>query len=189
MKNFASLLLLSRGVPMLLAGDEIARTQQGNNNAYCQDNEIGWLDWSLADTNADLLSFWQRMIAFRRTHRTLWQPAFYTGAPIDGGTPDLAWYGTRLSEPDWNDPGARTLACTLGGFEGDPDLHVIANMYWAPLDFELPALPGLRWARAVDTSLPAGADITAPGAEPAVDTATYSAPGRSVVVLVSRPTY
>jgi glycogen operon protein len=189
MKNFASLLLLSRGVPMLVAGDEIGRTQQGNNNAYCQDNEIGWLDWSLVDTNPDLLSFWQRMIAFRWTHRTLRQPTFFTGQPIDGETPDLTWHGTRLSEPDWSDPDARTLACTLGGLDGDPDLHVIANMYWAPLDFELPALPGRTWARAIDTSLPAGADITEPGAEPAVDTATYSAPGRSVVVLVSRPTY
>jgi len=186
LKNFASLLLLSRGVPMLVAGDEIGRTQQGNNNAYCQDTAISWLDWSLVDTNPGLLAFWQRMIAFRRTHRTLRQPTFYTGLPIDGGTPDLAWHGTRLSTPDWSDPNARALACTLGGLDGDPDLHVIANMYWAPLDFELPALPGRRWARAVDTSLPDGADITEPGAEPAVDTETYSAPGRSVVVLVSR---
>ena len=111
------------------------------------------------------------------------------GQPIDGETPDLTWHGTQLAAPDWGNPDARTLACTLGGLDGDPDLHVIANMYWAPLDFELPPLPGRLWARAIDTSLPAGADITDSGVEPAVDTATYSVAGRSVVVLVSRPTY
>ncbi|MEV4702903.1 glycogen debranching protein GlgX [Actinoplanes sp. NPDC049316] len=179
MKNFAGLLLLSRGVPMLVAGDEIGRTQQGNNNAYCQDNEISWLDWSLVETNAELLAFWRRMIAFRQAHPSLRQPTY--------DRPSVAWHGTRLDQPCWNDPDARALACTLSGVDGDADLHIIANMYWAPLDFELPALPGVVWARAVDTSLPTGADVAEPGAEPVVETATCTAPGRSVIVLVSRP--
>ncbi|MEU4561144.1 glycogen debranching protein GlgX [Actinoplanes sp. NPDC023936] len=186
-KNLAGLLLLSRGVPMFLAGDEFGRSQQGNNNAYCQDNEIGWLDWSLPETNAELLRFWQRMIEFRRTHRVLRQPAFFTGRSANGRTADLTWHGTQLSSPDWGDPEARTLACTLGGVGDDPDLHIIANMYWAPLDFQLPAVPGHSWARAVDTSLPTGSDIADPGIEPAVLTATYTAQERSVIVLVSRP--
>ncbi|PRY19818.1 glycogen debranching protein GlgX [Pseudosporangium ferrugineum] len=179
MKNFAALLLLSRGVPMLLAGDEVGRTQQGNNNAYCQDNEISWLDWSLAGTNAELLSFWQRMIAFRRAHPSLQQPVY--------DRPSVSWHGTRLDQPRWDDPDARALACTLSGIDGDASLHIIANMYWAPLDFELPALPGLDWARAVDTSLATGADVAEPGAEPVVDAATCTAGGRSVIVLISRP--
>ena len=178
-KNFAALLLLSRGVPMMLAGDEAGRTQQGNNNAYCQDNEISWLDWSLVETNAELLSFWQRMIAFRKAHPSLRQPTYER--------PDVTWHGTRLGEPGWDDPDARALACTLSGLAGDADLHVIANMYWGPLEFELPALPGKVWARAVDTSLPSGPDLPEPGTEPAVDTATCTAPGRSVIVLISRP--
>lgn len=165
-KNFAALLLLSRGVPMMLGGDEIGRTQQGNNNAYRQDNEISWLDWSLVDDHAEVLSFWQRMIAFRKAHPSLRQPT-YEG-------PEIAWHGTRLGRPGWTDPDARTLACTID------DLHIIANMYWAPLDFELPAVPGRVWARAVDTSSP-------DDAETFVDTATISAPGRSVIVLISRP--
>ncbi|GAA0812826.1 glycogen debranching protein GlgX [Spirilliplanes yamanashiensis] len=178
-KNLAALLLLSRGVPMMLAGDEAGRTQQGNNNAYCQDNEIGWLDWSLAGTNAELLSFWQRMIAFRAAHPILRQPTY--------DRPDVTWHGTRLGEPGWDDPDARALACTLSGLAGDADLHVITNMYWGPLDFELPERPGRVWARAVDTSLPAGSDLPEAGAEPVLDAATCTAPGRSVIVLISRP--
>jgi glycogen operon protein len=176
-KNFAALLLLSQGVPMMLAGDEIGRTQQGNNNAYCQDNPLSWVDWSLVGPHAEVLSFWQRMIAFRKAHPSLRQPAY--------GAPEITWHGTRLGEPGWTDPDARTIACTLHGSE--EDLHVIANMYWEPLEFELPALPGRLWARAVDTSLPTGADLTEPGAEPVVETATCTAPGRSVIVLISRP--
>jgi isoamylase len=176
-KNFAALLLLSQGVPMMLAGDEIGRTQQGNNNAYCQDNQLGWVDWSLAGPHAEVLSFWQRMIAFRKAHPSLRQPAY--------GTPEITWHGTRLGEPGWTDPDARTIACTL--HSPGEDLHVIANMYWEPLEFELPALPGRIWARAVDTSLPTGADLTEPGAEPVVDTATCTVPGRTVIVLISRP--
>jgi glycogen operon protein len=187
MKNFAGLLLLSRGVPMLTGGDEFGRTQHGNNNAYCQDNEIGWLDWSLAEANVELLSFWRRMIAFRRAHRVLWQPNYFTGQPVDGGVADLTWHGTRIGAPGWNDPDARTIACTLGGVGGGPALHIIANMFWEPLDFEIPAIPGCGWARAIDTSLPAGVDIAEPGAEPVVYTATYTASGRSVIVLISRP--
>jgi isoamylase len=186
-KNLAALLMLSRGVPMLVAGDEFGRTQQGNNNAYCQDNEIGWVDWSLADENSGLLRYWQRLIAFRRTHTVLWQPSFYAGVSVGGGAaPDLSWHGTRLDAPDWADPGARTLACTLTGIDGGPDLHVIANMYWEPLAFELPARPGRVWTQAVDTALPTGADIRDPGTEPAVDGETYTAQGRSIVVLCTR---
>jgi isoamylase len=186
-KNFATLLLLSRGVPMLVAGDEIGRTQRGNNNAYCQDNEIGWFDWSLAEANTELLRFWRLLLAFRRTNRTLWQPEFYTGLPGERGVADLAWHGTRLSTPDWTDPGGRALACTLGGVQDDPDLCVLMNMYWEPLDFELPVIEGRHWAQALDTALPAGADIREPGREAAVTGATYQVAGRAIAVLASRP--
>jgi len=147
-KNFFAILMLSRGVPMLLAGDEVRRTQRGNNNAYNQDNETSWFDWTLVDRHADLLRFAQRMIAFRKAHPALWQPRFYSGAADDRGVPDIAWHGTALHSPGFDDPEARALACTIAGADGTPDLHVMMNMFWAPLEFALP--PG-AWRVAVDT--------------------------------------
>ncbi|MFI5914789.1 glycogen debranching protein GlgX [Dactylosporangium sp. NPDC051541] len=177
MKNLATLLMLARGVPMVLAGDEFARTQQGNNNAYCQDNPIGWVNWHFAGLNAGLLRFWRGLIAFRARHATLRADEFYT--------PDeVAWHGVELGAPNWSDPQARALACTIRGRAGGPDLHVLMNMYWEPLDFQLPA-DGRRWVRAVDTARPAGDDLRDEGAEPAVDGPNYTAQGRSIAVLQS----
>ncbi len=186
-RNFATLLMLSRGVPMLVAGDEIGRTQQGNNNAYCQDNEIGWFDWGLVDTNRDLLRFWTRLLKFRRDNGVLRRREFYDGRVNSRGVPDLTWHGTELAAPGWDDPGARALACTLGGQDGQPDLHVMMNMHWQPLEFALMPVAGRGWARAIDTALPPPADIVSSGAEPAIDASTYLVSERSIVVLVSRP--
>jgi glycogen operon protein len=186
-RNFATLLMLSRGVPMLVAGDEVARTQQGNNNAYCQDNEIGWFDWNLVDVNRDLLRFWTQLLRFRRDNRVLRRREFYSGLPNARGIPDITWHGTELGTPGWDDPGARALACTLGGQDGDPDLHVMMNMYWEPLEFTLMPVAGRGWARAIDTALPPPADIAASGAEQAIDASSYLVSERSIVVLVSRP--
>ena len=179
-RNLATLLMISRGVPMFVAGDEVGRTQQGNNNAYCQDNDIGWYDWSLAGANQGLLRFWQRLIAFRAAHPALRRPQFYTGE-------EITWHGTRLGEPNWTDPSARALACTIRGRDGAPDLHVMMNMFWEPLAFDLPDPPGRRWTRAVDTALPSPADIADPGTEQHLDASTYLVTDRSMVVLVSRP--
>src|SRR4029077_13174788 len=88
-RNFVTLLLLARGVPMILAGDEIRRTQMGNNNAYCQDNEISWMDWNLLDRNRHLFRFWKRMIAFRKSHSTLKSRYFFEGRPNERGLPDV----------------------------------------------------------------------------------------------------
>jgi glycogen operon protein len=182
-KNFATLLLVSRGVPMLTAGDEVGRTQRGNNNAYCQDNEIGWFDWSLTGDNAGLLRFWTRLIALRRDHAALRGGDFFTGLPGDRGVPDLAWHGTRLGRPDWNDPGAHALACTFGGAGDLPDLHLMMNMYSEPLEFDLD--PGHRWVRLLDTALESPADIADPGTEEPVSTPGYLVTAHSVVLLAS----
>jgi isoamylase len=174
-KNLAALLMLSRGVPMMLGGDEFGRTQQGNNNAYCQDNPIGWVDWHQADAQPELLRFWQRLIAFRARHRVLRADAFLTAA-------DVAWHGTALGVPGWSDPQARAFACTL---TGDTTLHLMFNMYWEPLDFELPT--GRPWAQALDTALPAGGDLRDEGTEPVVGAPSYTVQGRSIAVLLARP--
>ena len=186
-RNFAALLLLSRGVPMFVAGDEVRRTQGGNNNAYCQDNETSWLDWTLTAKNADLLRFWKLMIGFRQRYAALRQRHFFTGAMNERGLADVSWHGTKLNSPGWSDPDARALGFTLAGFNGDPDIHVIINMYWDSLDFELPSVPGRGWSTAVDTAQRPPFDIAEPGAEPLVSGNSYSVQGRSVIVLVNLP--
>jgi len=185
-RNFAALLLLSRGVPMLVAGDEVRRTQNGNNNAYCQDNGTSWFDWSLVDQHGDLLRFWKRMIEFRKAHATLHLGQFFSGAVNERGLADVTWHGTKLASPAWDDPEAQALGMTLAGFQGDPDIHVMMNMHWEPLDFDLPVVTGRVWFRAVDTALAPPSDIADPGSEAPVAESTYAVAGRSVVVLVNR---
>jgi isoamylase len=185
-RNFAAILLLSRGVPMFVAGDEVRRTQKGNNNAYCQDNEIGWFDWNLVNKHADLLRFWQGMIRLRKTYAALHRGQFFNGSVNERGLKDVTWHGTKLNSPGWDDSDARALGLTLAGFNGDPDLHVMFNMFWDRLDFELPVVPGRRWCRVVDTAQPSPHDIADPGSEPDVAGNAYPLEGRSVVVLVNR---
>ena len=185
-RNFAVLLLLARGVPMFVAGDEARRTQRGNNNAYCQDNEVSWFDWSLPNKNRDLLRFWELMVAFRKRYGALHRGRFFTGAKNDRGLADVKWHGTKLDEPGWDDPNARTLAFTLAGFDGDPDIHVMMNMFWQPLNFDLPAIAGRRWTKAIDTNQASPRDIADPGAELPVTGSACAVEGRSIVVLVNQ---
>ena len=144
MKNFLLLLLSSGGVPMLLAGDEFARTQKGNNNAYCQDNEIGWVDWRLADANADLLEFVRSLVRFRRAHELFARIDWATEQAR--GAARIRFHGVRLHQPDWSHH-SRSLAmeaCWRG-----ERIFLIANAYWEPLCFQLP--PDTAWLVRFDT--------------------------------------
>jgi glycogen operon protein len=186
-KNFAAILLLSQGVPMMVAGDEIRRTQRGNNNAYCQNNEISWFDWERARANEDIFRFFKEMISFRRKHSILQRPDFFTGEPNDRGLPDITWHGCKLNSPGWSDRGSAVLAFTMGGPAGEDDLHAMLNMSGQDLEFEIPPVPGRGWWRAVDTSLAAPEDIAEPGHEIELKPADpYRVNGHSVVVLISR---
>ena len=185
-KNAATLLMLSRGVPMLLAGDEIRRTQGGNNNAYNQDNPTNWMDWTMAESNGDTLRYFQRVIAFRKAHPALSRPYFYSGEINERGLPDIVWHGTRLSSPGFDDPDARALACTIAGFGDAADLHVMMNMFWEPLVFEVPASPRRAWRVAVDTFAASPDDIPDPGEARALDKSSCTVQPRSIVVLVNR---
>jgi len=185
-RNFAAILMLSRGVPMFAGGDEVRRTQKGNNNAYCQDNDTSWFDWSLLEKHSDLQRFWRLMIAFRRRYHAVRRGEFFNGAVNERGIKDVTWHGTSLNSPQWSDPEARVLAFTLAGFKSDPDLHVMLNMYWDALEFDVPEIAGRVWARAVDTSLASPLDISEPGSEPIFPGGSYAVPGRTVVVLVNR---
>jgi len=184
-RNLMAILLLSQGVPMLLAGDEILRSQHGNNNAFCQDNALSWMDWQLTGDALDMLRFVREMIALRKRHASLRRRRFLTGRPANGQThPDVAWHGERLDAPAWHDPGARFVAFTLAGQTPDePMLHIVFNMHDDARDVALPASDDRCWHRIVDTAAESPQDIV-----PHVETAQTErgqcrVEGRSVVVL------
>jgi glycogen operon protein len=179
MKNALAMLLLSRGVPMLLMGDECGRTQQGNNNAYCHDGPLTWYDWSLLKTNADLFRFCRLMIRFRQ------QQPWPAGAMDD--SLELSWHGTRPWHPDWS-ASSRVLAFMRRGNDHGDLIYAMMNMYWEPLEFELPALSeGRRWLMFANTGMPTPEDIWESGQEPVLsDQKKILAAGRSIIVLVTR---
>jgi isoamylase len=181
-RNLTTLQFLSQGVPMIVAGDEVRRTQQGNNNAYCLDDETSWFDWDLVRKNAEMLEFFQAITRFRLENSALRRSSFFDGSVNARGVPDLTWHGTCLGRPDWS-PGSRTLAATLGGQGDEPDLHVMVNMHWEDHDFELP--PGRAWKRAVDTALPGREAVRVRGGEPDLGTPTMRVAARSVVVAAA----
>lgn len=185
-KNFATILMLSRGVPMFVMGDEMRRTQNGNNNAYCQDNEISWMDWSLLERKKETYHFFRKIIEFRKTHPILHLPRFFSGDVNRRGLKDISWHGTRLNSPGWSDADARALAFTLGGFDGDPDMHVMMNMYWDNLEFDIPVIPGTKWYKKIDTSEQSPCDVADQGSEKLCSGNTLKISGRSIVVLVSK---
>jgi isoamylase len=184
-RNLMAILLLSQGVPMILAGDEALRSQRGNNNVYCQDNPLAWIDWKPSKAGADMTRFVRELIALRKRHANLRRTRFLTGVAAAGQTqPDIAWHGERLNEPAWYDHGARLLAFTLGGAApGEPSLHVVCNMNASPRDVALPVLDGRCWRRIVDTALESPRDIGSAAEPIATQSGHCKAEARSVVVL------
>ncbi|MDZ7315719.1 MAG: glycogen debranching protein GlgX [candidate division KSB1 bacterium] len=184
-KNFITILLISQGTPMLLMGDEIRRTQLGNNNAYCQDNEQSWFNWDDLKRRKDLFAFVRGVIEFVQQSR-----CFTSEEPVSVGEQKdalhIIWHGVHLGAPDWS-PTSHTLAFTLHDPKVDERLHVLLNMYWQPLVFELPALPGGReWVRVIDTSLAYPKDFSPPHLAEAIADSYYDAAPRSVVLLAAR---
>jgi glycogen operon protein len=171
---------------MFVAGDEHRRTQNGNNNAYCHDDEISWVNWELADRNKDMVRFFREMIAFRARNPVLHNAEFFDGRRNSRGLADITWHGVRLHAPEWGNPDARTLAFTLGEEDDGNDVHVMLNAGWTDEEFELPVIEGRGWFRAVDTAQLSPNDISSEGAERPVQDKTYRVEQRSVVVLVSK---
>ncbi len=192
-KNYLCLLLLSMGTPMLLAGDEVGRTQRGNNNAYCQDNDISWFDWRLVETNAELFEFTRRLIALTRICPVLQRRKFVAGLDSnDDGIPDISWFGSDLGSPRWNDPEARVLCYRLDGGEVPSPLGCYYLLFilnasekteWVELP---PPGQGFKWFRIIDTSLPAGQDLVRAHELVRLDPADYYITNpRSTVVLIA----
>ena len=187
-KNFMAILLLSQGIPMINAGDEVLRSQQGNNNTWCQDNELGWFDWSLLETNRDMLVFTREMIAFRKRHPCLMHTRFLTGEEREGHWfPDISWHGKRLNQPYWDDPEAQLLACTLGSLEPwEEGLHIILNMSAESLQLPLPEMPGRQWHCAVDTARPSPGDVIPVARQTALHGLSCQVSPHSVLVFEAR---
>ncbi len=190
-RNALAMLFVSQGVPMLLMGDEMGRTQLGNNNTYCQDNELNWLDWTLREENGDLLRFCQSLIAFRKAHPALRQRDFAgTHSRQEAlASFDLDWHGIQPWSPDFSE-GSRVLAFQARYSDGTSHdiVYVAMNMYWEPLDFQLPfSEVGERWYLFADTSRLPPHDIAQPGNEQPLSTVnTLTVAARSVVIAVSR---
>ena len=187
-KNFLGLLFLSQGVPMLLAGDEVLRTQGGNNNVWCQDNETGWFDWTLVERNGDMLRFVRELIAFRKRHPSLQRRRFLTGQPRkDSPLPDISWQGTDGEPPQWDDPESHTLGFTLAGTKADEeDLQVLMNMGDKPQSFRLRAVEGLSWYPALDTTRETPQDILTRDKQQPWSQDSYPVAAYSLVVLEGR---
>jgi len=184
-KNFITLNTLAVGTPMLLMGDEVRRTQRGNNNAYCQDNELSWLDWSLLKQHADLHRFVKMMVAFRAQRDVVIEDSRLSlGQLLQQAR--LVWHGVVLHRPDWGED-SHSIAFTLNSLRGRFTLHAALNAYWEPLTFELPRNgegKSRRWRRWIDTSLQSPDDICAWADAPIVLQPKYLVAPRSLVFLV-----
>ena len=183
-RNLLALTLLSVGTPMLLMGDEVRRTQLGNNNAYCQDNETSWFDWSLCVANADLLRFVRLLI---RTHLHFDQGT--EGDQITLGDylskARIEWHGVEIGKPDWGES-SHSLALSLHNFAATQVRYIAINAYWKPLAFDLPPVSSGqsgRWFRLLDTSLPFPDDIVEEASGFPVDGVTYCVNPRSIVMV------
>lgn len=187
-RNLIATLMVSQGVPMLLGGDEFLRTQRGNNNAWCQDNEISWVDWSQAEAHADFLRFVRQMIALRKRHPSLRRRAFF---PQDG-PPAIVWHGTKPFQPDFSAE-SRAIALSLDGRRCgrpgvvDRDIYMAFNAYWEPFHFLVPASPtGRTWRRTVDTALASPNDALDLDEGPVISVFhRYKVEPRSMIILVS----
>ena len=178
-KNFIATLLVARGVPMLLGGDEFRRSQKGNNNAYCQDNETSWYDWDLVQRHRELFRFTREMIALRKRQTALRQERFYTDA-------DIQWFNPAGGVPRWDGPQC-ALGCMIHPSKGtEPTLCLLFNAEPAAMAFTLPPPPQQPWRIAVDTAQPPPRDIHAPGDEPPLAVpGHYRLENRAMAILLS----
>jgi glycogen operon protein len=162
-RNFAALLLLSKGTPMLLGGDEFGRTKRGNNNTYNLDSLCNWFDWNLMKKNKALVTYWSRLIKFRRSHGALSSNRYFSGrdnGDSDDDLPDVEWHGPNYKKPDWS-ASSHTLAYRLDGSREEtgasknaPDLYIMINLYNKNIDFQLPPNHGSKkWHRTADTAI------------------------------------
>jgi glycogen operon protein len=183
-KNFLAVTLLASGMPMLLMGDEVRRTQHGNNNAYCQDSEISWFDWGLVERHADVHRFVKLLNEFRQRHDQVAEGSDLSLNQLLQRA-KIQFSGTTLNSPDWNEH-SHSLAVTLESQRVRFRLHGIFNAYWEALAFELPPSDGHSWRRCIDTALPSPDDIRLWSEAATVTADSYLVAPRSVAVFALR---
>jgi glycogen operon protein len=182
-KNLLTVTLLSLGVPLILMGDEVRRSQGGNNNTYCQDNETSWLDWRLLETHADMRRFVTLLIE-RRVLRDIEHERHRVSLSAWLREATKTWHGVRLNEPDWG-PDSHGIALGAHLREDALQIHVILNAYWEALDYELPKLETGPWRRWIDTTLDSPSDIVPWRDAVPTPAHSYRAGPRSAVVLLA----
>jgi glycogen operon protein len=171
---------------MLLMGDEIRRTQRGNNNAYCQDNELSWFNWDHLEKEEEFFRFTRELIGLNLSSRFMQELRFWSCFNDEKNT-IITWHGTRLGQPDWADH-SHSLAFHLQKPGYGLQLFAIINAYWEPLTFELPQLSEKmyrNWFRLLDTALPSPEDVVEPAKAPPIDGFSYQAESRSVVLALA----
>jgi len=184
-KNFLAHLFMAQGVPMIVAGDEFGRTQQGNNNAYCQDNTISWVDWTLLKKNNELYRFTRQLIHFRKLHGCLQRRDFFEDDPL--GTPPISWHGTQLNQPNWGTDSHSLAFYLLPSRQETCHIFVISNMASKKQIYQLPSVTPMHWYRFADTALKPPEDISDLGESIILkDQSRYTAQARSTVILVAR---
>jgi glycogen operon protein len=185
-KNYLTLTLLSIGTPMLLMGDEVRRSQNGNNNVYCQDNEMSWFDWDLVARHADIHRFMKQLVAVRQNRLLPIGRQDTTLNELLHKQP-VQWHGVKLNAPDWSHE-SHVISATVSLPENRLLLHIMVNAYWEELVFEIP--PGVDvyepWRRCIDTFLDSPDDVCDWLRAPDVDASTYRVQPRSVVILMTR---
>ena len=183
-KNFLTLTFISQGTPMLLMGDEVRRSQGGNNNTYCQDNEKGWFNWDLVNKNAGLLDFTKGLIAFTQ-EREIFKIEDLLASSEDIDEPHIAWHGVELNNPDWSKH-SRSLAFTLFYPDANEVIHVMVNAYWKNLKFQIPELKGKSWYKVVDTSASTPKDFSEVGKGEIISKKSIQIKDRSIIVLMAQ---
>lgn len=186
-KNALVYLLVSQGVPMILAGDEMRRTQKGNNNAYCQDNELSWVDWSLAEKNSGLVRFVSILTALRKNHKEFTRKEFFSDNYGQGTQSEISWFDINAKTPDWNKQ-KRFLGFKLSSIDGTEDFYVASNGDKYDLTLTLPSLSdGKKWHLVVDTGLPSPEDAFEEGKEEFLsEQRRYVLLSNSTVILIGK---
>jgi glycogen operon protein len=183
-KNLLALTLLAAGTPMLLMGDEVRRSQQGNNNAYCQDGDISWFDWTLLERHDDVRRFVKTLTTLRKRRDVVSEQPLTLNELLSRAR--LEWHGVRLNQPDWSEH-SHSLAFTLTSLRARYRLHGMLNAYWEPLAFEVPRTSDAsshNWRRVIDTALASPDDVMPFDAAPDVTETTYVVQPRSLAVLI-----
>jgi glycogen operon protein len=182
-KNFMALMLFSQGTPMILMGDEVRRSQGGNNNAYCQDNEISWFDWSLVDLNRDMLRFTRGLIELIQ-NMNIFKVDNLLATPKDTFEPHIHWHGAALDQPDWSEH-SHSLSFTMMHPIENEKVHVMINAFWGEISFEIPPPSnGRQWREIVHTGKASPHDFHKPPEGPVIEAEKVALGGRTVVVLV-----